>query len=82
MKRVRLGLGLVLVSAFLVGCGSTHHQVTDPSSGRTYYTNDLKRTRGGAVEFTDARSGSSVTMQNSEVKKIDKKTFREQTEDN
>jgi len=61
-----LGLLLLVVS----GC-TTYYMVRDPSSGRTYYTTEVESAgQTGAVKFTDAMTGSVVTMQSSEVKKI------------
>ncbi len=80
MKRVGITLGIAAVALVLAGC-ATHHQVTDPSSGRVYYTNDLDTMKNGAVRFTDGKTGSTVTMQNSEVKKVSEKTYKAETRD-
>jgi hypothetical protein len=64
-------LAIVLVTA-------TYYRVTDPASGRMYYTTDISR-RGSAVEFTDAKSGSSVILQNSEVKEISSDDYQKNT---
>ncbi len=64
-------LGLVL---FVGGCAS-YYKVTDVQSGKEYYTNDIDAERNGAVKLKDARSGSIVTLQNSEVKEISSKEF-------
>jgi hypothetical protein len=44
--------------------------VTDPASGKTYYTQKIGEGRGGAVKIKDARTMSTVTLQSSEVKEI------------
>jgi len=67
-------LAIVLVSA---GCG-TYYRVTDPASGRMYYTDDIKRS-GSAVMFRDAKSGADVTLQASEVKEISSEDFKKNT---
>jgi hypothetical protein len=59
----------VCVGLLVTGC-ATYYKVTDPQSGRNYYTQEVNRERGGAASFTDAGSGSTVTIQNSEVKEI------------
>ena len=60
----------VLLFASLAGCGS-HYMVRDPQSGTTYYTTDVDREGdSGVVKFTDDATGSRVTIQQSEVKKI------------
>jgi len=54
----------------LYGCGS-HYVVRDPESGSTYYTTDVDRTGDvGAIKFKDKATGSTVTIQQSEVRKI------------
>ena len=54
----------------LYGCGS-HYMVRDPESGAAYYTTDVDRTGdAGAVKFKDKATGSMVTIQQSEVRKI------------
>jgi hypothetical protein len=68
-------LGLVLV---VTGCAS-YYRVTDTQSGNVYYTKkvDTVKGGGGAVKLQDTRSGSVVTLQNSEVKEISKKEYKE-----
>lgn len=62
---------IVLACAGLVAaCGSySYYKVRDAATGREYYTTDIDRS-GSAVRFKDGRTGSSVTLQNSEVTKI------------
>ena len=56
--------------AGVAGC-SSHYRVTDPSSGKTYYTTKINDAgRAGAVKIKDDRTGSTVTLQSSEVKEI------------
>ncbi len=66
---------LVVALAILscAGCAS-YYQVTDPGSGKVFYTQEVKR-NGSAVEFKDVATGSVVTLQNSAVKEIDKGEF-------
>jgi hypothetical protein len=59
----------------IVGCGG-YYMVKDPASGNVYYTTKIKDERGGAVKFEDKKTQTSVTLQNSEVKKISKKEFK------
>jgi hypothetical protein len=56
------------------GCTSYYH-VHDPSTGRDYYTTDMKQDRSGSTTLKDARTGNEVTIQNSEVQKISKEQF-------
>lgn len=61
------------ICAFILivaGCTS-HYRVTDPASGKEYYTTKVTDAgRGGAVKIKDARTGSTVTLQSSDVKEI------------
>jgi hypothetical protein len=77
MKRsVRCGwLVIVLcVGIVVVGCAS-YYKVTDPQSGKEFYTQEIDNIKGGAVKMKDARTGSIVTLQNSEVKEISKDEY-------
>ena len=65
-----LALGLVLIS----GC-TTYYKVTDPSTGKVYYSTDVTQRTSGATTLKDARTGDEVTVQNSEVQKIKKEAF-------
>jgi hypothetical protein len=58
------------------GCSPHYYRVTDPQSGKTYYTNNVDRVwQGGALNFEDVQSGTSVTLQNSEVKELSEGEF-------
>jgi hypothetical protein len=59
----------------IVGC-SSYYMVKDPSTGNIYYTDKIDNEKGGAVKFKDAKTETSVTIQNSEVKKISKKEYK------
>ena len=69
--RVLLVAGLALV---LAACGS-YYKVTDPGSGRIYYTKEVDKAPAGAIRFEDAGTGSEVTLQSSEVKEITSDEF-------
>ena len=78
MKRsMRYGwiVASLCVGFFVVGC-ATYYKVTDPQSGKAYYTQKIDNVMGGAVKVTDARTGSIVTLQNSEVKEISEKEYK------
>src|SRR5262245_38400386 len=63
--------GLLVCGLMLGVTGCSHYyRVTDPSSGKTYYTTDLHEERGGAIKIKDARTMSTVTLQSSEVREI------------
>jgi hypothetical protein len=67
-----------LCAGLLVGgCSSTYYKVTDPNSGNAYYTEKVDTLAGtGAVKVKDARTGSVVTLQSSEVKEISEKEYK------
>ncbi len=51
--------------------------MTDPASGRVYYTRDVDtKRRRGAVDFKDAKSGAKVTLQSSQVAKISEAEYQ------
>ena len=64
---------LLTIGLLMTAC-ATYYEVKDPTTGKTYYTQEIKRD-GSASMFKDARSGSEVTIQNSEVKEIDGNAF-------
>jgi hypothetical protein len=71
-------LVILLAMFFLVaimGCGG-YYMVKDPASGSVYYTTKIKDEKGGAVKFTDEKTKTNVTLQNSEIKEIPKKEFK------
>lgn len=75
MRQIFLTIPLVLF--FLVGitsCGS-YYMIKDPGSGKVYYTTNYKDESGGAIEFIDDRTDSTVTLQNSELKEISEEEF-------
>jgi len=78
MKRY---LAALMMAVFImlagVGCGG-YYQVTDPTSGRTYYTTKVKE-KDGRIEFKDAASGSTVRLHSSEVKKLSEDEYKAKT---
>src|SRR4051812_25201701 len=73
MKRVGRLLVLGAICA-VTGCTS-YYRVHDPSTGKDYYTTDVKQERGGAASLKDSRTGRQVTVQNSETEKISEEEF-------
>ena len=63
--------GLLLTAS---GC-TTYYRVTDPSSGKVYYTTDIDKRSGGAISLKDAATGDQVTLQNSQISKVNKEEF-------
>jgi hypothetical protein len=79
MRAVRVTASTALLAIVLATAGcTTYYRVTDPSSGKTFYTNDVRRS-GSAVMFKDAKSDSEVTLQASEVKEITQDEFTKNT---
>jgi hypothetical protein len=67
-KARSLGLAAAACAALLSGCAS-YYTVRDLATGKEYYTQDLAR-YGTGVLFTDARTGSEISLQSSEVIQI------------
>jgi PBP1b-binding outer membrane lipoprotein LpoB len=73
MKRL---MGLVLSLLFLAGCGG-YWMVTDPTTKNVYYTEEVEQSKSsGSVKFIDAKTGTQVNLQNSEVKEVTKDEFK------
>ncbi|MEJ2656667.1 MAG: hypothetical protein P8012_05660 [Desulfobacterales bacterium] len=75
MKKILATMLVIFFLIGIVGCGG-YYMVKDPSSGNVYYTTKIKDEKGGAIKFKDAKTDTSVTIQNSEVKKISKKEYK------
>lgn len=76
MKTAYLALGLLFgIAGLLAGCGGNYYKVSDPAGDRLYYTTEIDQSKGGAISFKDEKSGSKVTLQSSEVKKISEDEF-------
>jgi hypothetical protein len=77
MKRIVSSGWLVVLVCGALACGSTkYYQVKDPATGTTYYTEKVDKESGGAVKLTDAKTGSTVTIQNSEVTEVSEQTYK------
>lgn len=63
-----------IASSLLAGCAS-YYRVTDPASGREYYTTKVEKSKDGSVVFKDSQ-GSEVTLQSSEVKEISQSDYQ------
>jgi len=71
MMKVRLITSVFVCGLVITAAGCTsYYRVTDPSSGKAYYTTKVDDVRGGAVKIKDGKTGSTVTLQSSEVKAI------------
>jgi len=64
------------VMAFtLCGC-ATYYKVTDPGSGRTYYTDSIDHKGNGVIKFKDENTKQIVTLSASEVMEVTKDQFK------
>lgn len=60
----------IAAAVLVTGCAS-YYKVTDPSSGRTFYTEKVERGKGQTtIMFKDAKTGAEVTLPSSEVLEI------------
>lgn len=67
---------MIALVCLTVGC-SSYYRVTDPSSGRTYYSKKVDGAgKAGAIKFKDERTGSQVTLQSSDVREISADEFK------
>jgi hypothetical protein len=79
MRAVRVTASIALLTIVLATAGcTTYYRVTDPGSGKMFYTTDIKRS-GSAVMFKDDKSGSEVTLQASEIKEISSEDYQKNT---
>ncbi len=56
------------------GC-SSYYVVKQPGSDLLYCTRDIDHVFCGALKFKDDRTGSEVTLQNSDVKEINESEY-------
>ena len=68
-----IGLRLCALSLMVAGCAH-YYRVTDPNSGKTYYTTDIDE-RSGAVKFKDDRKRSSVVLHSAEISEISEEEY-------
>jgi len=70
---------VIATFAFVAGCAS-YYKVTDPSSGRTFYTEKVDRPGNHTtIMFKDAKTGAEVTLPSSEVLEISSDEFKKAT---
>lgn len=64
---------LTLAAALLATTACTkYYAVSDPNSGKTYYTTDYKSKGDGAVTFDSMHTGEQVVLQSSAIKEVSK----------
>jgi hypothetical protein len=76
-NRIKWAVLAAIAVAGLAACGS-YYRVTDPASGREYYTSDIDRD-DTTVTFEDARTGEDVTLHSSEVGKVSEDDYKAAT---
>lgn len=72
MKRIAAAGFLILCVG---GCASDYYKVTDPTTGKDYYTTKVDRNKSGGATLKDGRTGKEVTLQNSEIAKVSKEQY-------
>ena len=72
MKHSALLVGGILA----ISCGGTNYYVIkNPATGQTYYTTEYKTLDNGAIQLTDAKTQSQVTLPTSSIQKVDKSEY-------
>ena len=62
------GLLTCVLSLMMAGC-SHYYRVTDPGSGKTYYTTDIDE-RSGRVKFMDDRTRNTIILHAAELSEM------------
>lgn len=75
MKKNGLILAALVMIFVCASCGS-HYMVKDPATDKTYYTQKIESQKSGAVQFKDGKTGSEVTLQNSEISEISEDEYK------
>jgi hypothetical protein len=70
-------MGATACTLLLAGCsgGGGYYMVREPGSAMPYYTTAVERAGSGAIQFKDAKTGSAVALQSSEVMAISKDDY-------
>jgi hypothetical protein len=72
MKRSTFFVGILLVAA----CGgSNYYVIKNPATGQTYYATEYKTLDNGAIQLTDAKTQSTVTLPTSSIQKVEKSEY-------
>jgi hypothetical protein len=64
-----------VVMALLLGGCTSYYKVTDPTTGKAYYTTELKQKGNGSATLKDGRTGNTVNIQNSEIQEVSKEEY-------
>ena len=68
-------LTLAFLSLALITGGATYYKIHDPTTGIDYYTTEYDVEEGGGVSFRNDKTGSQVTLQNSEISEVNEGTY-------
>ena len=72
MKHSALLVGAILA----VSCGGTNYYIIkNPTDGKTYYTTEYKTLDNGALQLTDAKTQTTVTLPSSSIQKVEKSEY-------
>ena len=76
--RKHLIMTLILggLTMLVASCTNYYYRVTDPTTGKAYYTTKVDTGKGGAVKIKDEKTGSMVTLQSHDVKEISEDEYR------
>ena len=73
--KTQLMSGLLVCGLLLTVAGcSGYYRVTDPGSGKTYYTTGIDE-RASGVKFTDERTRNTVILHSLEVQEISREEY-------
>ncbi len=76
MKNIDIAIWTLCGLMVTTGGCTTYYKVTDPASGQNYYTTKVKdKGATGAIKFEDEKTGSTVTLQSSQVKEISEEEY-------
>ena len=67
------GVLICLLSVMIAGC-SHYYRVTDPGSGKTYYTTDIDE-RSGRVKFKDDKTRNIVILHSAELSELSEEEY-------
>jgi hypothetical protein len=79
MTHMITGVLVGVLSLTMAGC-SHYYRVTEPASGKTYYTTHIDE-RSGAAKFKDERTGSYVILHSAEVSELSEDEYGTQVKE-
>jgi hypothetical protein len=80
MKLGTISRWAVVASLVLIAGCASYYRITDPGSGRTFYTEKVERPKGQTtIMFKDAKTGAEITLPSSEVLEISSDEYKQAT---